>query len=307
MPPSVDAIESLCALDAAGRGIGRLIVPGAMAGAARSLAAARRVVLVTGFVPRPDWSAETDGPSGTAVVGRALRRLGARVVYLADPPVLPLIEACLKALAEPVDVIPVPLEAAAAVAEARRAVQALRPTHLVAVERPGRAADGGYYNARGAPVGALNAPLDALFLRRPARRGRPVTVGVGDGGNEIGMGARRARVARDVPHGAKIGSVVPADHLIVGGTSNWGAWGLTAHLALATDRELLHTPEEEGRLTRAMVAAGGVDGLTGAATPSVDSLPVALHQMLLGTLRELVDHLMTRPGRATRPTGKETS
>ncbi|MGH7264195.1 MAG: glutamate cyclase domain-containing protein, partial [Candidatus Rokuibacteriota bacterium] len=164
-----------------------------------------------------------------------------------------------------------------------------------------------YYNARGASIGTLNAPLDALFLRRPARPDRPVTVGIGDGGNEIGMGARRARVARDVPHGATIGSVVSADHLIVAGTSNWGAWGLTAHLALATGQDLLHTPDEEARLTRAMIAAGAVDGLTGAATPSVDSLPVAFHQMLLGTLRELVDHLMTRPGRATRPTGKETS
>jgi hypothetical protein len=297
MAAAPDPIEALCALDAAGRGIGRLLVPGAMAAAARSLGGAARVVLVTGFVPRPEWTAETDGPSGTVVLGRALRQRGATVVYLADPPVLPLLEACLKALGEPLDLVAVPREPEAAVAAARRAVGDFGPTHLVAVERPGRAADGGYYNARGGSVAALNAPLDVLFQ---GRRGGRVTVGVGDGGNEIGMGRVRARVARDVPHGATIGSVVRTDFLVVAGTSNWGAWGLTAHLGLLAGRDLLHTGEEEARLTRAMVAAGGVDGLTGTALPTVDSLPLELHQAFLETLRELTAHLTTRgAGRGT--------
>jgi hypothetical protein len=101
MTPVPEPIEALCALDAGGRGVGRLLVPGAMAAAARSLAVAQAVVLVTGFVPRPTWGAETDGPSGTVVLGRALRRLGARVLYLADRPVAPLLAACLRVLGEP--------------------------------------------------------------------------------------------------------------------------------------------------------------------------------------------------------------
>ena len=290
VPP--DPIESLCALDAGGRGIARLVVPGAMLAAARALSRATRVALVTGFVPRPEWAAETDGPSGTVVLGRALRQLGADVVYLADPPVLPLLEGCLKALDEPSDVAAVPAEPGPAVAEARRALADFGPSHLVAVERPGRAADGGYYNARGRCVAGVNAPLDALFH---GRRNGAVTVGVGDGGNEIGMGRIRTRVVRDVPQGATIASVVRTDHLVVAGTSNWGAWGLVAHLSLLVRRDLLHDPDEEARLTRAMVAAGGVDGLTGAAEPTVDSLPLALHQASLVTLRELTTHLMTRP------------
>jgi hypothetical protein len=264
-----------------------------MPAAARSLARARRVVLVTGFVARPAWAAETDGPSGTVVLGRALRRLGARVAYLADPPVAPLLDACLRALGEPRGVIALPAVPAAALQAAQTTVGRFAPTHLVAVERPGRAIDGGYYNARGRSVAEINAPLDGLFLRR---RAGTVTIGVGDGGNEIGMGRVRARVVRDVPHGAKIASVVRTDHLVVAGTSNWGAWGVTAHLGLATDRDLLHTPAEEARLIRAMVRAGGVDGLTGAARPSVDDLPLGVHQALLEALRGLVGHLRTRRG-----------
>jgi hypothetical protein len=238
------------------------------------------------------------------VLGRALRRLGARVAYLADPPVAPLLDACLRALGEPRELITVPAEPAAALRAARQTVRAFGPTHLVAVERPGRAADGGYYNAQGSSVGAVNAPLDALFLRR---RPGTVTIGVGDGGNEIGMGRVRARVVRDVPNGAKIASVVRTDYLIVAGTSNWGAWGVAAHLALATGRALLHTPAEEARLTRAMVRAGAVDGLTGAARPSVDSLPLGLHQALLETLRGLVGHLRTRRGVAAAAREEETA
>jgi hypothetical protein len=297
-----DPIETLCALDAGGRGIGRLLVPGAMAAAARSLARARRVLLVTGFVARPTWPAETDGPSGTVVLGRALRRLGARVRHLADPPVAPLVAACLEALGEPRDLVRVP-GARGALARAHEAVRAFAPTHLVAVERPGRAADGGYYNARGGSVAAENAPLDALFLRP---RAGVVTVGVGDGGNEIGMGRVRAAVTRDVPHGRRIASVVSTDHLIVAGASNWGAWGLVAHLELATGRRLLHTPGDETRLTRAMVAAGAVDGLTGAARPSVDSLPLAFHRSLLATLRALTAHLTAR-GRPAPAAKKESA
>ena len=294
-PRAPDVIEALCALDAGGRGIRRLVVAGAMAAAAESLAGAPRVALVTGFVPRPTWGAETDGPSGTVVLGRALRRLGAEIRYLADPPVLPLLEACLKVFREPLDLVALPGEPRAALTTARRALREFAPSHLVAVERPGRAADGDYYNARGGSVAAHHAPLDALFLRRRPDR---VTVGIGDGGNEIGMGRVRARVRHAIAHGARIGSVVRTDYLIVAGTSNWGAWGLTAHLGLATGQDLLHTPEEEARLTRAMVAGGGVDGLTGEAAPTVDSLPVTLHRAVLATLRELWRHLIDRRGSA---------
>jgi hypothetical protein len=304
MPPLLDPVETLCALDLGGRGISRLVVPGAMAQAAQSLIRAERAVLVTGFVARPAWAAETDGPSGTVVLGRALRRLGVEVAYLADPPVAPLLDACLRALGEPREVIAVPADPTAALRAARAAVSRFAPTHLVAVERPGRAVDGGYYNARGRSVAGINAPLDGLFLRR---RAGTVTIGVGDGGNEIGMGRVRARVVRDVPNGAKIASVVRTDHLVVAGTSNWGAWGVAAHLGLAADRALLHTAAEEARLTRAMVRAGAVDGLTGAARPSVDDLPLGLHQALLETLRGLVGHLRKRRGSTAAAREEDTA
>ena len=44
---------------------------------------------------------------------------------------------------------------------------------------------------------------------------------------------------------ARIASVVRVDHLVVAGTSNWGAYGIVAGLERLTGRLLLHTPDQE--------------------------------------------------------------
>jgi len=274
----VDPIDHILALDPGRRGIAAFFQPGGALAAARALARARRVLMVTGFVVA-DGMPETDGPPGAAVLGRALRRLGSRVRYTSDPVVLPALEASLKALGEPPDVFAYP-EGAGAAAEV---LARERPTHLVAIERPGRGRNGDYLNARGVSVAAWNRPLDEMFL--PAgRRRRPVTIGVGDGGNEIGMGRARARLARQGALMARIASVIPADHLVVAGVSNWGAYGIVAQLGRLTGQRLLHAPADERRLIDACVAAGAADGLTRRREPTVDALDADTHAAVVALL-----------------------
>ncbi len=280
---SPDPIDGLLALDPGARGIGKFYRPGAARAAARSLARGKRVLLTTGFAVGPGL-AETDGPPGTAVLGRALRLVGKSVTYVVDDVAAPLMEAALKALGEPVEVLVLP--DAGAVEGLRRRLARDRPSHLVAVERPGRAADGEYRSARGDSVTAWNGPLDALFLSRP--RGAR-TVGIGDGGNEIGMGNVRARLLRQGRLAKKIASVVRVDHLVVAGVSNWGAYGVTAHLSVLANRPLLHTAEEERRIVTACVDAGGVDGITRRREATVDGLPLSAHAAMVELLRALVD------------------
>src|SRR5438876_433702 len=85
---------------------------------------------------------------------------------------------------------------------------------------------------------AAPAPLDELFAAGPWD-----TIAIGDGGNEIGMGAlSRPLIARHVAHGETIACVTPARHLIVAGVSNWGAYALLGALAVLREdwrRELL--------------------------------------------------------------------
>jgi hypothetical protein len=302
---SSDPIDHLLALDPGGRGIAGFFTPGAALAAARALMGARRVLIVTGFVVA-EGMPETDGPPGAAVLGRALRRLGAQVRYTSDPVVLPVLEASLRALDEPLDVFAYPEgpEAASNVLKRERA------THLVAIERPGRGRNGDYLNARGVSVAQWNRPLDEMFVRvgrshalldrathaltrargpRYKNSGdraprRPVTIGVGDGGNEIGMGRVRARLAREGELMARIASVVSVDHLVVAGVSNWGAYGIVAQLGRLTGQPLLHTPTDERTMIDACVSAGAVDGLTRRREPSVDALPADTHAAVVALL-----------------------
>lgn len=288
--PVLDPIDHLLALDPGRRGISGFFVPGGALGAARALAGAESVLIVTGFVVA-EGRPETDGPPGAAVLGRALRRLGARVRYTSDPAVLPTLEASLRTLDEPLEVFAYPEgpDAAALVLE-REA-----PTHLVAIERPGRGRGGDYLNARGLSVAAWNRPLDEMFLR-PGRVGgrRRVTIGVGDGGNEIGMGRVRERLAGEGELIARIASVVSVDHLVVAGVSNWGAYGIVAQLGRLTGQRLLHTPAEERVLIDACVKAGAVDGLTRRPEPTVDALDADTHAAVVALLGVSWGDLATR-------------
>ena len=297
----MDPIERLLSLDPGDRGGGsRLWRPGAARRAAQALVGAERCLITSGFVIA-SGKAETDGPPGAAVLGRALRRLGKSVAYTVDPPAHPILEATLKALGESVEIHPFPLVPGEAVPAARALLTRLRPTHLIAVERPGRAADGEYYSARRQVVSPLNGRLDELFLQRR----RIVTVGIGDGGNEIGMGAIRRRAGQAL--GDDTASVVPAHHLVVAGVSNWGAYGIAAYLSLLTGRALGHTSEEEERMLRAMVEAGAVDGITGEATPTVDGLPLPLHTGWVQCLGSLTEYFLGLGAAGRRVMGIEGS
>ncbi len=284
-------IDHLMALDPGGRGIAAFFVRGGATAAARALRKSRRVLLTTGFAVGPGLP-ETDGPPGTACLGRALRTLGADVVYVTDAVAVPPLQAALKVLGEPsaVETFHVAHRvgggpaAGGARETARRLLAEHRPTHMVAIERPGRARDGHYRSARGLSLSEWNGALDELFLAAPART---VTVGVGDGGNEMGMGTVRARVVRAGGVFPRIASVVKVKHLVVAGVSNWGAYGIVAELARLTGRALLHTGEEEQAMVQACVDAGAVDGLTHRPEPTVDGLPLPVHIGMLELLRVL--------------------
>ena len=315
MTRTADLVDQILALDPGRRDIAAFATCGAAAAAAGALRGAKRVLIVTGFAVEPN-TPETDGPPGAAVLGRALRRLGARVSYVTDAPNVPPVEAALKTLDEPTDVILYPAE----LGGARRLLESEKPTHLVAIERPGRNRDGDYLNMRGESVAAWNAPIDELFVvcsgiycsgdreagldrgwpekgasrlrtrgqrasRNASRLRTPVTVGIGDGGNEIGMGAARARIARLDPLRARIASVVRVDQLVVAGVSNWGAYGVVAALGRLTGDDLLHTAEVERRLIAACVAAGACDGVTRRREATVDSLGADTHAGVVDLLR----------------------
>jgi hypothetical protein len=147
---------------------------------------------------------------------------------------------------------------------------------------------------RGRDITEHTAPAHLLF-----EAGQPdlTTIGIGDGGNEIGMGKVPWEVIeRNIPNGRQIACRVATDHLIVTGVSNWGAYGLAAGVRLlrgAPHDPELFDPRREQKLLQRMVEDGPlVEGVTGRREPLVDALPFDRYA---GVLSE-IGHILISQG-----------
>lgn len=295
----VAAIERVVAQDV-GRGSEALsrCAAGSLRAAAASLLAAPKldVAILTGFyVPaaRPP-AAETDGPIGAVQVAAAVLGLGGRARILTDSLCEPVLRAAIVAAGVdiPLDVGPV----GAALSEyekweneTERKYRA-ELTHMLAIERVGPSWGGGPpRNMRGEDISAWTAPLERIF-----EAGSWTRIAIGDGGNEVGMGALpQATVASVVANGGLIHCSVGCDALIVAGTSNWGAAGLVAALAVLrptlwlTLAPLLD-PSWSWRVLAAIVHnAGAADGVLRVGALSVDGLAWATYASVLTEVRTL--------------------
>ncbi len=148
-------------------------------------------------------------------------------------------------------------------------------THLISIERVGpNHRDGRCLSMRGRDITDLMLPVEHLFVDKNPNL---ITIGIGDGGNEIGMGKMpREIIADNIPDGDRIACRTATDHLIVAGVSNWGAYALAAGIAHLRDNREAYSwfePFTENRLLRDMVELGSlVDGVTGKPTATVDGL-----------------------------------
>jgi len=274
-------IEQLIASDPGNRGIGGLVRIGDLARAAMSLLFAETVFILTGFYIKAAGRGETDGPPGAVVLGKALLAMGKKVCFVTDEYNYSIVQAAAAAYGAAAEVIAVSVTAGEAYY--RGLLEEYRPTHIVAVERPGRAQDGQYYNMRGDNITVCTARLDSLI--DASRRSGVVTIGIGDGGNEIGMGKVLSLVQASIPAGDKIASIVVTDYLIVAGVTNWGAYGLVACLSALQGVDLLHNGIWERKLLEAILQHGAVDGTTAKATRSIDGLPVEEHCRMVDSLK----------------------
>jgi hypothetical protein len=232
------------------------------------------VLIATGFFIPSAGATETDGPPGAVALARALAVLGYRVEYVTDEFTAPL----LRVLDDDRRIHQFPVADHAASRERAAALLAdVRPDVLVAVERCGLTADGVYRNMRGADVSEYHAKVDYLFFDHPC------SVGIGDGGNEIGMG----NLAPVIPLVAPVAGqpcATKTTSLVISSVSNWGAWGLVATISKARGRNLLPSVEEGRDLLAAAVEQGAVDGVNGRRGGSVDGFPAEENDRVLAEM-----------------------
>lgn len=308
-----------------------LLCPGHLAAAADHLARLGKTVWITTgfFIPgaKPP-AAETDGPPGAALLAAALRHCGLKVRLLTDAWCASAVKVAAELYELPpgcVAVCPGDLDSAQVWLKEQLSLAATESlTHLIAVERVGpshtlasftgcrdacdpavetfcqlvpAAHRGRCHNMRGEIIDDYTAPLHELFVSIACERPAVRTIGIGDGGNEIGMGSIPWNELRQRLKGeaaAWIPCRIPTDWTVVAGVSNWGAQALALAVCWlrGTTAGLLpfHAEAEHQRLAELVRRGPAVDGVTRLQQATVDGLPFLTYIQPWEGMRRWIEH-----------------
>jgi hypothetical protein len=318
----ISHLEALSGQDIQRRNIGPLAayVRGNLARAAASIARhpAPSVAIITGFFLEhgDPPNCETDGPPGAAMIAAGLSSAGIPCRIATDVSNAQVVTATLAAadLHKRIEIDIVSMhekggDGGTVLADVVEAWRGMQPTitHVIAIERCGPSRDGAPRDARGIDITSHNAPLDRLF-----NGGSWTTIGIGDLGNEIGMGSLpHDLVARHIKGGDALWCRVPCDYPLVGGVSNWAGAALLGAISLLWHRpaeSMLDSirPEFGRRLLEAAVLNGGAvasDRAGGTPRPQlfVDGQPWCVLEQVHREIYDACLHLMRTDRRMLSP------
>lgn len=283
-----EQLEEIIGRNLKQRGMDKIPLKGELERAAVSLYGGTAIFIVTGFAIRDTLSGETDGPLGAVSLAAALEQLGKEIVLITDEYTKDILGQCSKATG-----VRAPVETIYHGSEeefTERLLNRYKPSHVVAIERPGRSSDGRCYSMRGEDISDLVPNTDILF--EESRKSGITTIAVGDGGNEIGMGKICRYVKNSVFRGEQICAAFASDFLIIAGVSNWGGHALAGALSIIDRRMLLHDLKTELHILRSMVEAGAVDGCTKARTTTVDGLSLQENISIFLAIRRIIERTL---------------
>lgn len=263
------------------------------------------VVVLTGFPIPPDMTQETDGPPGAAALTRAIGcGLDADVIIVCDPGAVTTCEAVAAELGfdvvdrsagfgnrSAVTVEALPTDPARVTAYGH-SITRVSPAAVVAVEKAAPNHAGVYHNLAGRDISPACGRVEGLLEQLESI---PV-IGVGDGGNEVGMGLIEDAVRAEIEYGSVcqcpchsgIASAIGADVLVPAAVSNWGASAISACLSHRTEARTLHEADAEVRMLEAAAETGAVDGIAGGVTGWCDGMPPAVHESVVRLLQEAI-------------------
>ena len=316
-------VDQVISLDTAGKGIVPALYKEAVnqVNGPLCMTAARRlrdavlpgdaVGLITGFPSRsflgPGIS-ETDGPVGAAFLARMLEEvLGAVPIIITETSLVKYSAACSLAAgllvtdveralrskrgavkASAVGILQMPTEDTAAQHTTHQFFEEVKPKALIAVEMPSRGADGFGHTAGGRRiVDEYLAKADYLFHWAPEHG--VLRIGLGDGGNEMGMGNLKEATYRASPVGHDIAAVTISDVPVVGASSNWAAYGIGACLeALSLSTKVLRRVNLAG-IIRRCAEEGAIDGGSLRPEPYVDGTPLEMNLAVVDMMAFLIE------------------
>lgn len=262
------------------------------------------ILLTTGFCV--SGVAETDGPPGTFALAHALDRLGFTPTIVTDKLCKGLFECsarkegekntCTCSLYEtcdkstticPLSHTDINTEYVDVTADARdfqKLLDKYHPVCLISIERCGRNVNDDYANMRGISIASQTACIDVMF-EMAARHGI-LTIGVGDGGNEIGMGNLKDVISEKL---SLVPCEITVDELIIATVSNWGAYALVSYLELLEHRHIMLSYEELEAYLNSLIAKGCIDGVSKKPEPSVDGFSLTVEKEIIDSLAQTTE------------------
>ena len=238
------------------------------------------VFIVTGFFITNANSPETDGPPGALSIASALTHLGYKTYFVTDR-FSHFLMRKLSGNSSNIIVFPLTSESESQIFSLEL-LSKFNPSLIISVERCGCNSEGSYLNINGTDISEFTAKTDFLF------HNHNTTIGIGDGGNEIGMGNYTEIISRSegLP---KKPCITRTTHSIISSVSNWGAYGLIAELSVLVKHNLLLTIGEEKDIINKAVKYGAVDGITQKHTPKVDGFNLIENSKALYDLHQFVN------------------
>ena len=239
-----------------------------------------KIIISTGFYEIIPKTIETDGPPGAFSIGNAITELGGEVIYLIESHTKDFIGKDQKTIIFPNTTKEESLKFA------KNIIKDHEPSALISIERCGVTENDRYLNISRQDISNYNAYIDVLFDLHKN------TIGIGDGGNEIGMGNLYEYISSsdkyiDEP------TISKAKHLIVTTVSNWGGWGLAASLSLLSNKNLLETTKEATDIMQDQLNLGAVDGANFKSELSVDGFDWETNKNILLKLHTLLSKYLS--------------
>ncbi|MHA1910838.1 MAG: glutamate cyclase domain-containing protein [Candidatus Kariarchaeaceae archaeon] len=236
-----------------------------------------QIIIITGFPYKTTF--ETDGPIGAINLAEALMSLNKEVQLSAEVELLPIFQKMITDPPREGRLTFTPIETVAAVEDAL----------LITVERPGENVQGRCHSMLGKNISPKVYPIEQLFqFIKPY-----AWVGIGDGGNELGLGRFKEAVEEKIAFGKEcqcgcgggIAAEKQAAKTVLAATSNFGALGLALEITKQAQNDWSYSTVKNSQTLKKLNLLGLVDGVTGG-EGTVDSISPELSRKMIEQLIE---------------------